>query len=104
MIPLKEINLVIRSASPTTTPRIRLVVEETIFDTALHASSAFRMEDQEICPPHIKKILENNMHFRAKEHASKLHSKKERIKNKSDFHKHLMNTHGGKYERKTLSD
>ena len=45
-----------------------------------------------------------NMHCRAKEHASKFHSKKEHIRNKSAFHKHLMNTHGGSDAVKTFSD
>ena len=45
-----------------------------------------------------------NMHCRAKEHASKFHSKKEHIRNESAFHKHLMNTHDGRDETKSFSD
>ena len=45
-----------------------------------------------------------NMHCRAKEHASKFHSTKEHIRNESAFHKHLMNTHGGRDAVKTFSD
>ena len=45
-----------------------------------------------------------NMHCRAKEHASKFHSKKEHVRNESAFHKHLVNTHGGRDEMKTFSD
>ena len=45
-----------------------------------------------------------NMHCRAKEHASKFHSKKEHIRNESAFHKHIEKTHGGRDNSKVFSD
>ena len=45
-----------------------------------------------------------NMHCRAKEHTSKFHGKTAHIRNKSAFHKHLVNTHGGREDFKTFSD
>ena len=45
-----------------------------------------------------------NMHCRAKEHASKFHSTKVHIRNESAFHKHLLNTHGGRDDSKKFSD
>ena len=44
------------------------------------------------------------MHCRAKEQASKFQSKTDHVRNESAFHKHLLNTHGGRDNSKTFSD
>ena len=44
------------------------------------------------------------MHCRSKEHVSKFNSRSEKLRSKSPFIKHLMNTHGGKDDKKEFSD
>ena len=48
--------------------------------------------------------IRQNMNSRAKEHASKFNSKKAYIRNKSAFHKHLVNSHEGRAQSKTFQD
>ena len=45
-----------------------------------------------------------NMHSRSKKHMSKFNSRSEKIRLKSAFYKHLMNSHEGKSDEKTFSD
>ena len=45
-----------------------------------------------------------NIHCRSKEHVSKFNSKSEKIRSESAFYKHLVSSHGGKSDDKTLND